>query len=99
MSDGGRRNRKERWHAVSVLPRGEACAQVLALVNRRFLSLQAPRLPLKDCPFSAVCNCIYRHYEDRREGPRRSAEETGIRSVRATVERRAGRGRRREDEL
>jgi hypothetical protein len=84
---------------VSILPRGEVCIEVLALTNRRFLSTQAPKLPLKGCPFAATCKCIYRHYLDRRQGPRRSVDETGFRTAATGVERRAGRGRRREDAL
>jgi hypothetical protein len=100
MADGAQRKRREPWHAVSVLPRGNtACTHILALLNRRFLSGEAPRLPLKECPLASVCGCIYRHYADRREGPRRSGEETGFRSARPSVERRAGRGRRRGDAL
>jgi hypothetical protein len=100
MAVGARRKRREPWHAVTILPRGEVCAEVLALVNRRFLSTQAPKLPLKGCPFAATCECIYQHYTDRREGPRRDSDETGVRRrVTSGVERRAGRGRRREDSL
>jgi len=99
MADGQRRKRKEPWHAVSLLPRGNACEEVIALLSRRFLSTEAPRLPLKECPFAAVCNCVYQHYADRRQGPRRSSEETGFRTARPATERRAGRGRRRQDSV
>lgn len=41
--------------------------------GRRFLSRQAPTLPLKACD-QARCKCRYAHHEDRRRGPRRAHE-------------------------
>lgn len=86
-----------RWHAVSIVARGAACEQAMALRDRRFLSKEAPRLPLPGCPFGDRCKCRYRHHADRRVGPRRSVDATGVRSTRTTTERRAGRGRRASD--
>jgi hypothetical protein len=97
MSIRSGRPRKQLWHAVSILPRGAACEQAVALRERRFLSAEAPRLPLSDCPSAAECACIYRHHKDRRTGPRRSVDETGLRNARSSGERRAGRGRRGSD--
>ena len=97
MSVSSGRSSKKHWHAVSLVPRGAACEQALALGGRRFLSREAPRLPLPDCPVADRCSCVYRHHPDRRAGPRRSEDETGRRSTRATDERRAGRGRRAKD--
>jgi len=97
MSVSSGRSSKKPWHAVSLVPRGGACEQAVALGNRRFLSREAPPLPLPDCPFANRCNCVYRHHADRRAGPRRSEDETGRRSTRDTGERRAGRGRRAND--
>ncbi len=91
------RPRKESWHAVSLIPKGEACDPVLALKGTRFLSDQAPPLPLPDCPYASTCRCVYQHFADRRAGPRRQEEMTGSRSVRPNVERRIGRGRRKTD--
>jgi hypothetical protein len=97
MSVSSSRSRKQAWHAVSVVARGAACEQALALRDRRFLSKEAPGLPLPDCPFRERCKCTYRHHTDRRAGPRRSGDESGLRSTRTTDERRAGRGRRTSD--
>jgi len=91
------RHRKEPWHAVSVVPRGEVCDHVLALKDTRFLSAEAPPLPLPDCPYASTCRCVYKHFADRRAGPRRNEELTGNRSGRPNVERRIGRGRRKTD--
>jgi len=91
------RSRRQPWHAVSVVARGKACAQAQALRNRRFLSAEAPALPLQDCPTAGSCECVYQHHRDRRSGPRRSAETSGVRGKAPTGERRAGRGRREDD--
>jgi hypothetical protein len=53
------------WHAVCIQPVGKRCAAATALVGQRFLSRDAPRLPLADCDQPA-CQCHYRHYDDRR---------------------------------
>ncbi|HTW75101.1 MAG TPA: hypothetical protein VMD56_09325 [Steroidobacteraceae bacterium] len=97
MSVSSGRSRKHPWHAVSIVARGAACEQAMALRERRFLSTEAPRLPLSDCPFADQCACVYRHHTDRRAGPRRSSDDTGFHSTRAHQERRAGRGRRGSD--
>jgi hypothetical protein len=87
-----------RWHAVSVVSGSQSCAAARALKERRFLSREAPRLPLPDCTQAELCRCSYRKYADRRTGPRRDEEQLGRRQTRDTgTERRAGRGRRRTD--
>lgn len=53
------------WHSVAVQPGPKRCAAVENLLGQRFLSKEAPRLPLKDCTESQ-CTCRYRHFEDRR---------------------------------
>ncbi|HSQ69592.1 MAG TPA: hypothetical protein VLM41_05865 [Steroidobacteraceae bacterium] len=63
-------------HAVGIVPGPRACSEVRQLVGRRFLSREAPRLPLRDCD-RPDCSCRYEHYEDRRRGPRR-AREMGV---------------------
>jgi hypothetical protein len=64
------------WHAVSIAPGPRACAAARELLDRRFLSREAPPLPLKDCD-NAQCTCRYEHYDDRRKAPRR-AHEMGV---------------------
>lgn len=68
------KDHKEKWHAVSVLPRGRPCPQAVALRDHRFLTREAPPLPLPGCPKAGKCKCVYRHYADRRSGPRRGFE-------------------------
>jgi hypothetical protein len=66
--------------------------------NQRFLSKDAPHLPLPDCPNAGKCLCHYRHYEDRRTNPRRSADMGGgLPSESPKTNRRQTRGRRAED--
>ena len=64
------------YHAVSIVPCPRACAAARALEERRFLSREAPVLPLRKCD-RAKCECRYEHYDDRRKGPRR-ARELGV---------------------
>jgi hypothetical protein len=59
-----------KFHAVSVEPGDNCCHSARALKGRRFLSREAPSLPLKNC-MNPKCTCSYVHHEDRRAGPRR----------------------------
>jgi hypothetical protein len=61
------------WHAVSIAPGPRACDAARSLSGQRFLSREAPALPLKDCE-TAGCTCRYEHHDDRRDGPRRAQE-------------------------
>jgi len=57
------------FHAVSIQPAENACPAVESIKVQRFLSEEAPGLPLPDC--NAVdCSCKYVHYADRRSGTR-----------------------------
>jgi hypothetical protein len=85
------------WSAVRLVTHGDACARATALREKRFLAREAPALPLKGCTLASACNCMYRHYVDRRTGPRRDEEVSGRRIVKAPVERRSARGRRGSD--
>jgi hypothetical protein len=64
------------YHAVTIAPGPRACTAARELRGRRFLSREAPVLPLKNCG-SAECECRYEHYEDRRKGGRR-ARDLGV---------------------
>ena len=65
-----------RFHAVTIAPGERACAEAHALRGKRFLSREAPALPLKNCG-SAKCECRYEHHGDRRKGKRR-AHDLGV---------------------
>lgn len=69
-----RRNRPSRiaahpWHAVSIAGSG-GCGLVAQLSGRRFLSADAPLLPLPGCVVRP-CRCRYVHHADRRAEDRR----------------------------
>jgi len=83
---------------VSIKSTSSGCEAARSLKGMRFLSHEAPRLPLVNCSRPEVCQCVYEKFEDRREGPRRDIEETGRRTYRDPgQERRAMQGRRTTD--
>jgi hypothetical protein len=84
------------WHAVSIIPSARSCRLARSLANVRFLSQQAPILPLADCTVRP-CTCRYRHFQDRRTSSRRDSELVGSRLGWSGNERRVARGRRSTD--
>jgi hypothetical protein len=86
------------WHAVSIVPKGAGCEAAHAIRGTRFLSAEAPRLPLVQCSNPRTCICSYKHFEDRRGPPRRKNEVSGLRkSTKTNEERRLSRDRRESD--
>jgi len=85
------------YHAVSIAPGVGACDAVLALGDKRFLSREAPRLPLPGCG-TANCACRYQHHEDRRRSPRRATDTGQAAPIWRGRERRASAGGRRFDD-
>jgi len=85
-----------RWRAVSILATESSCDAAKALRAFRFLSAEAPRLPLLECTCYDSCPCAYKHHADRRSYTRRKDESTGLRRAKPRVgqERRILRGRR-----
>lgn len=57
------------FHAVSIHADPLCCAAVNAVEAQRFLSEDAPGLPLPLCDQEA-CRCKYQHHADRRSGSR-----------------------------
>jgi hypothetical protein len=47
---------------------------VLAMEGQRFLSDEAPVLPLAGCETPQACRCIYEHFTDRRTVLRRDVD-------------------------
>jgi len=89
---------RKGWHAVSILPKGACCEAALKLRGARFLSAEAPRLPLAQCTTPKSCGCAYKHHADRRGQPRRKDEAIGLRrSTKVEQERRAQGDRRKTD--
>lgn len=66
--------RRSPWHAVSIVSSVSACAEAVGLLGTRFLSKEAPRLPLKNCSMSGQCRCAYQHHDDRRGLSRRTKD-------------------------
>jgi hypothetical protein len=64
------RKAPNKFHSVTIAPGPRACAEARALQGQRFLSRDAPQLPLRNCG-STQCECHYEHYDDRRKGGRR----------------------------
>ena len=60
--------------AVSIRHTGSCCKAVKDVETQRFLSAEAPNLPLADCSTPNLCQCKYLHHTDRREDPRRDTE-------------------------
>jgi hypothetical protein len=88
----------QRWHAVSIKPKGMSCDAAHACRAARFLSAEAPRLPLADCTTSDTCSCVYKHLPDRRVTSRREEDGGGLkRANKVGQERRSRRDRRKSD--
>jgi hypothetical protein len=84
------------WHAVSIVSGTPPCQKARSLARARFLSSQAPPLPLQGCELRR-CSCRYRHHEDRRRLARRAADVAASGSYWRGPERRGSRGRRIDD--
>lgn len=87
----------QKFHAVSIEPGRNCCHAARQLQGKRFLSQEAPALPLKMCS-NDECTCHYAHHADRRVGPRR-ARDMGV-AIDGWLEedhRTGGRGRRKTD--
>lgn len=86
------------YHAVSILPGASACAAAYRSAGQRFLSREAPRLPLPSCD-ARTCGCRFKHFKDRRAGPRRNNDVGLMTASPPSKERRQSRGRRAEDQF
>ena len=84
------------WHAVGIVPSLESCAAAHSASNVRYLSQEAPVLPLAGCT-AGKCTCRYRHFQDRRGSPRRDSDIIGPRMGWPGRERRVAHGRRSTD--
>lgn len=62
------------FHGIAIEPGECACNAALALKGQRFLSEEAPRVPLEACDRLEQCRCVYRHFTDRRTELRREAD-------------------------
>lgn len=82
------------FHGVAVVPQEDCeCAAAQACVGERFLSDDAPPLPLSGCDNPGGCRCKYQHFDDRRTQPRRETD-IGLPGREPPNNQRAGVGRR-----
>ena len=89
------KGKSKPWHAVSIVGRGSCCAAFDSYRGARFLSGQAPRLPLAACDRPQACTCTYRHYPDRRIEQRRDSNAGApLGTAKPAAEKRRSRGRR-----
>lgn len=59
------------YHCVEIRRGTHACKAVQSLGSTRFLSDEAPRLPVPGCT-AAQCTCSFIHHDDRRDDDRRN---------------------------
>lgn len=91
------------WHAVAIVTSNPNCPVCSAHKGVRFLAREAPQLPLADCPTPKECRSVYKHFADRRVGPRRSEERRVFQPMNLAVtrivrdDRRKSTGRRQTD--
>lgn len=90
-----KRTSREPFHAVTVRTTAKSCAAAHQIAGRKYLSAEAPRLPLESC-HCANCPCRYVHSADRRGRQRRMRSNERI--VRRVIgDNRRGPGRRAAD--
>jgi hypothetical protein len=68
---------KTKWYAVSVVPGKRCCLAAKQVFKKRWLSADAPRLPLERCDLR-TCECRYQHHTDRRGTPRRRVDREAL---------------------
>jgi hypothetical protein len=91
--------RSTPWHAVSIVTGRWCCEAARGRIGMRYLSREAPRLPLPQCTAAESCTCMYKHHSDRRAmTPRRKDDVMGLRrAAPVPKERRSSPGRRTDD--
>ncbi len=57
------------YRAVTIEHGPNCCRSASAIHGKRFLSSNAPKLPLANCAIPGLCQCEYRPLHDRREDP------------------------------
>ena len=66
------------FHGIEIVPGGNACKDAQSISHKRFLSDEAPRLPLDQCERPQGCDCKYKHFVDRRTDEARRASDAGL---------------------
>lgn len=58
---------RSTYEAVTIHSYKDKCPAVARVAGQRFLSSEAPLIPLESCT-SETCHCVYMHHGDRRTG-------------------------------
>jgi hypothetical protein len=84
-----------KFHCVEVKAVDCTCEAIKQLAGLRFLSDEAPLLPLPECS-AGTCRCRYEHHEDRRQDLRRNpyGVQRAVPPPHIDEDRRAGKDRR-----
>lgn len=89
-----------KYHAVAIKFPSYACDAAKSIAGKRYLSTEAPPIPLPDCD-GRECECTFIHFKDRRTGKDRRSPFTpagfGSGTGKFDTERRAGNDRRGKD--
>jgi|GEM_PF-490232 hypothetical protein len=56
------------YHAVSIKLADFPCNAAQEIAGKRYLSGEAPKLPLPGCTNASSCSCRFVHHKDRRTG-------------------------------
>jgi hypothetical protein len=97
LQDSVRIHLTNPWHAVAIRTAQPACPAAAKLGKRRFLSREAPVLPLAGCPNPQKCRCVYQKFDDRRTLSRRASDEGRPAAPYTGLDRRGAPGRRKTD--
>lgn len=65
---------ERKFSGAEIIPhKSSSCHAVRSVAGQRFLSVEVPLIPLRDCDLPK-CECTYRRYADRRTSVRRAAD-------------------------
>ena len=85
------------YHCVELIMDYDACDAAMQLMGKRFLSAEAPFVPLSKCD-QANCSCRFRHHKDRRHDDRRDPfSASGIHTTFSDKDNRRKRSERRKN--
>jgi hypothetical protein len=90
--------RARYYHAVAIVPKTSSCEEARSVAGVRYLSREAPPLPLPTCPQPERCRCRFEKFDDRRQDDDRRDIASSGRWYAGEEKRRQPRGRRITDQ-